>query len=118
MCCRKSRTRQSGPSRNLVRYTGQPQIWKNCNKILREYNLRGISSTEDDALLVGELDLLVFTCEVEGSNALLAIKAKEEALSQPVEVEGLPPGLTTVGTEDLALCISYQEHCIVTVLNV
>jgi hypothetical protein len=87
-------------------------------QILRENNLRGISSTEDDALLVGELDLLVFTCEVEGSNALLAIKAKEEALSQPVEVEGLPPGLTTVGTEDLALCISYQEHCIVTVLNV
>ena len=85
---------------------------------VKKINLRGISSSENDALLVGELDLLVFTCEVEGSNALLAIKAKEEALSQPVEVEGLPPGLATVGTEDLTLCISYQEHCIVTVLNV
>lgn len=118
MCCRKSRTRQSGPSRNLVRYTGQPRIWKNFKKRLRENNLRGISSTEDDALFVGELDLLVFTCIVEGSHALFAIKAKEETLSQPVEVEGLSPGLATVGTEDLTLCISYQEHCIVTVLNV
>ena len=55
---------------------------------------------------------------MEGSHALFAIKAKEETLSQPVEVEGLSPGLATVGTEDLSLCISYQEHCIVTVLNV
>ena len=87
-------------------------------QILRENNLRGISSTENDALLVGELDLLVFACIVESSHSLFAVKAKEETFSQPVEVERLPPGLAAVGTEDLTLCISYQEHCIVTVLNV
>jgi hypothetical protein len=87
-------------------------------QILRENNLRGISSTEDDALLVGELDLLVIASEVERSNPLIAIKAKEEALSQPVEVEDLPPGLATVGTEDFALGIFNQEHRIVTIFNV
>ena len=55
-------------------------------KSLRDNNLRGISSTKDDALLVGELDLLVFACVVEGSHALVAIKAKEETLSQPVKM--------------------------------
>ena len=55
---------------------------------------------------------------MKSTHALFVIKAKDETLSQSVEVEGFFPGLATVGTENLTLSISYQEHCIVTVSNI